>query len=611
MSSLEPLTAERLPGLRGSGQFVLVRVGEAQGLISGVARNGAGEVQLNMPVRLTGLPWLTLTDAMGRFQLVAPVGAVEVGVTDPLTGDTGFVSVTIPDPQTAVEQDLGTAPAGPRVAEITPAHNATRVPRVGSVVLRFNEAVNPATVIGGAIQLLNPDDSIVTAALTLNLRNTIATLSPAVDLEANTTYRVRLAATIADPTGLPLEGQSEFSFTTVPLSTRVATAQLIIYEPGATNVPSAILDDIPAFEPGDDPFAIVVHGQPGVADPEVPVILVNESTGETQTVLSKVDGSFSSFISGTEEDFVSATFVNLNGTRVYVPVSRQEFDDGFVGLYPQGGILEAQSDGGPVRVLIEPTAVPTRTKFKLEPLRLAQLQTLLSGVVPEGGATMGPALNLKIEGEPPTLPMQVRFPVDLTALGYPTNEVPTNVAAVLAVVRETQNVTSFEVMDQLLFTPRTNEVDGFRISGPRLNNENNQQIAAGFLDTSVGLAMSALPGTVGLAVNVGFNQVLVPLLFGPRPVVIKGKVAALPPELARDLEEAGLIAQVANFTTGNEVIDMPLQLAQDMNLVDFGGPIGLAQQLVSIAATTVQQQAIVLSEPLSGAHVTVDFAGVP
>lgn len=448
LSSLEPLTGERLPGLRGSGQFVLVQVGAAQGLVSGVARNGQGQVQLNMPVRLTGLPWLTLTDALGRFQLVAPVGEVEVGVTDPLTGDTGFVRVNIPDPQTPVGQDVGTAPAGPRVAQITPGHNATRVPRVGSVVIRFNEAVNPGTVIGNAIQLLKPDNSVVTAALTLNLRNTIATLSPAVELEAGTTYRVRLAATIADPGGLPLEGQSEFSFTTVPLSTRVATAQLIIYEPGATNVPSAILDDIPAFEPGDDPFAIVVHGQPGVADPEVPVILVNESTGETQTVLSKVDGSFSSFISGTEEDFVSATFVNLNGTRVYVPVSRQEFDNGFVGLYPQGGILEAQSDGGPVRVIIESGAIDNRSLFKIDAVPLSEVLARIGNTQPEGGQVLG-GVEYKVDGNAPTTAADIEFPVDPSKFNLEPGEAPEDRSFALCRAIEVDGQTVFEILDKM------------------------------------------------------------------------------------------------------------------------------------------------------------------
>src|SRR5690606_11923724 len=147
------------------------------------------------------------------------------------------------------------------------------------------EAVNPATIVG-SIQLLRPDDTIVPAALALNARNTTATLSPASELAANTVHRVRLSPTIADPGGLPVEGQTEFSFTTVPLSTRDPAAQLIIYEPGATNVPPGVLSLIPAYEPGEDPFAIVVRGTLGVADPEVPVVLVNESTGETATVLS-------------------------------------------------------------------------------------------------------------------------------------------------------------------------------------------------------------------------------------------------------------------------------------------------------------------------------------
>src|SRR5690606_289782 len=72
LQSLEPTSGERLPGLRGSGQFVLVEVASLQGLISGVARDGHGATRAGLPVRLTGLPWLTLTDEKGQFQLVSP-----------------------------------------------------------------------------------------------------------------------------------------------------------------------------------------------------------------------------------------------------------------------------------------------------------------------------------------------------------------------------------------------------------------------------------------------------------------------------------------------------------------------------------------------------------
>ncbi len=609
--SLEPPTGERLPGLRGSGQFVLVRVNEPQGLISGVAKNGQGELQAGMPVRVTGLPWMTLTDAQGRFQLIAPTGEREIGVTDPRNGDTGFAAVQISDPTEVSNRDVETAPSGPRVAKISPSHESTRVPRVSSVVIEFNKAVNPGTVIGDAIQLSTIGGQPVNTALMLNLKNTVVTLSPATELEPNTEYRVQLASTIKGANGLPIEGQTEFTFRTTPLSTRDQAAQLIIYEPGATNVPLNVLEQIPAYEPGQDPSAIVVRGTAGTADPEVPVILVNESTGETTTILSRPDGGFVSVISGTEEDFVSATFINLNGTRVYVPVSRQEFDNGFVGLYRTGGILEAQSDGGPVQVYIQPESIPTKTKLKLQTLTSAQLLAVLGGVTPEAGTLAGPAINLDVQGPVPELPVQVRFPVDLTAAGFPTNEIPsaTNVAAVVALVRNDNDIRTFQVLDQLLFTPQGEQqpITGGRQPIPQRANGDAEQIAAGFLDTSVGLIMPAL-GAAALPVQIGFNQVLVPLLFGPRPVVVKGKVSALPYDLAVGLQQAGVFNQIASLQTGQESVDLPFQLAQTMGFFDFGLAIGTAQSVVNVTYTAFHQQAIVNSQPLSGAFVTLTLA---
>jgi RHS repeat-associated protein len=519
LHSLEPAAGERLPGLRGSGQFVLIQVDELQGLISGVARNGNNALQSGMPVRLTGLPWMTLTDEQGRFQLVSPVGQRDLGVMDPVTGDTGFVAVNITNPAAVLIQNLGAAAAGPRVAKISPAHNAQRVPRVGSVVIEFNEAVNPASVIG-AIQLIRPDNSVVAAALSLNLANTIATLSPAVELDPNAQYRVRLASTIADPGGLPLEGQGEFLFTTVALSARDPAAQLIIYEPGATNVPADVLSQIPAYEPGDDPHAIVVRGTPGTADPEVAVILVNESSGETATVLSRPDGSFASLISGTEEDFVSATFVNLNGTRVYVPVSRQEFDNGFVGLYPQGGILEAQSDGGPVRVLIEPHAITTKAKVRIKIPTAAELARLLGDTEPEVAAMLAKPIIFEGETQPMQGPMKVSFTVDLAASGYPTNADPAEAAIALVQITDTDGIKAFEVLDQLQFTPGGAAVPGTisRVQGLERNKSHGEEAFFGVANSVIGLIPQA-----GIA-NTVFRYVLMPILVGGNPIVVKGRV---------------------------------------------------------------------------------------
>ncbi len=516
LQSLEPASGERLPGLRGSGQFVLVEVASPQGLISGVARDGHGATRAGLPVRLTGLPWLTLTDEKGQFQLVSPVGNWDLGVTDPATGDTGFAEIQLTNVTTGLVQNLEAVPSGPRVVKITPSHKAERVPRVGSVVIEFNEAVHPGTISGNTVQLLRTNETVVPAAVTLNLRNTIVTLSPTTELDPNTTYYVRLASPITDPTGLPLEGQNQFSFTTVPLSVRDPAAQLIIYEPGATNVPAEVLAQIPAYEPGEDPFAIVVRGTPGTADPEVPVILVNESTGETATVLSRPDGSFASVISGTEEHFVSATFVNLNGTRVYVPVSRQEFDNGFVGLYPQGGILEAESDGGPVKIYIEPHAITTKAKVRIKVPTAAELAQLLGDTVPESAAMLAKPLIFEGETQPMQGPIRASFTVDLAAAGYPTNANPLEAAIALVQVTETDGIKAFEVLDQLQFTPSTDEAAPLKRSGPVKMNS-GEQLYYGVANSVIGLVPQA-----GIANNV-FRYALMPILVGGNPIVVKGR----------------------------------------------------------------------------------------
>lgn len=627
LSSLEPAVSPRLPGVTGSGQFVLLRVPQPQGLISGIVRNAAGQPAVGFPVQIGGEPWMTLTKGDGSYLILAAQGAGTVLATDLTAGDSASVPVQVTSANNPVSANLNVLPVGPHVASISPSAGAVRVPLISKVQIVFSEPVNPATVVGTGIQILGTNGNAIAASLSLDARKVKATLTPSSSLDAGTTYQVVLASSITDLSGMPLVGTNTFTFSTVPSSrSGESVAQLIIYEPGATNIPSAIVQQIPAFQPGLLKDGIVVHGTQGTADPEVPVILVNESTGETSTVLSKPDGSFSSVITGTEQDFVSATFVNLTGSRIYVPVSRQEFDNGFVGLYRQGGILEAQSDGGPVQVYIQPESVPAKTKLKIEPLSFAQLQQLLGGTTPDSGVLAGGGMNLRFEGDQPALPVQVRFPVDLAALGYPANEDPTNAAAAVTAVRNTQEVTSFEILDQLKFTPKPPAAPPSRLKP----SGDGAQLAAGFLDTSVGLVIPALGPTVAGAVQVGFNQVLVPMLFGPRPVVIRGKVGALPLDLAVGVEKAGLVNQIVNPTTstGKEYIDVPFSLAHALGVPNAlgvaqsglasvpgvtsegAGAIGnLAGSLISVALTVFNQQLLVNSKPLPGALVSVRFAG--
>ncbi len=222
-----------------------------------------------------------------------------------------------------------------------------------------------------------------------------------------------MSTAITDKQGLPLEGASLFSFTTEAPPARGVGADLVIYEPGAAMVPQAVLDRLVAYRPGSS--QVVCHGGPGTAAPEIPVILVNDNTGETATVLSDIDGSFASFIDADEEDFVQAVFVNANGTRVTVPATRQLFDTGQIGLYRYGGILEAQSDGGPVQVIVEPEAIDNRTIFSIDVVPLLEVLEFLGNQLPIDAEVLG-GVRVEMEGDPLSEPADVVFPFDATDL---------------------------------------------------------------------------------------------------------------------------------------------------------------------------------------------------
>jgi hypothetical protein len=80
---------------------------------------------------------------------------------------------------------------------------------------------------------------------------------------------------------------------------------------------------------------------------------------------------------------------------------------------------------------------------------------LLGGVQPDGPKVAGGALKLEVQGPNPSEPVKVSFPVNLLALGYSTNLAPEDAALAATVVRDTQEVKSFEVLGQLKFKPRT------------------------------------------------------------------------------------------------------------------------------------------------------------
>ncbi len=498
LRSAEPTQGARLPGVTGSGLYVLVRVGGPQGLVQGVARNSAGAAVAGLAVSITGQPWLTFSQAGGAFQLVAPIGNAEVVVTNLIGGDRGSESVLLASAASVGIVDIGTQPSGPRVVELDPANAATGVKASSPIRVVFSESI--AVLAPGDLVLLDATGNEVPATLSTNLARSEATLLPIDPLASGALHTLTLADTIADASGLPLEGARTFTFTTQSVAARGAGAELISWEPGAQ---TSECDGVPGFDAADATISCVVGGA-GTADPNAGVVLVNETRGTTATVLSGPDGAFRNFIDADVDDFIAATFINGNGTRIRIPLSRQLFDDGSVALFQGGGILEAESDGGPVQILIEPGTIKNKNKFKIEPLDAAALLELIQAHPPEDAQLLAGAMRFTVEGEAPEGEANLSFPVDPATLDLPADVAPERGAFAAAVVRDQADGSKvYEIVDKLRFE------DG--------------KIAS---NTFPFLLLKFLFG----ALDGGdiFSAIIVPMFLGADPVTVTGRVLECP-----------------------------------------------------------------------------------
>lgn len=571
LTSVEPVAGDRLPGLDGGGQYWLFQTAAPEALVAGDGRDSAGNPAAGLLARRG--PWSAFTDAAGRFQLLAPAGRSEVSLLDSATGDTGLAEVEVAGALAAVQAAVDAAPRGPRVVTVSPANVATDVPRVTPVVVTFNRPLNPITVVAGGVRLMGAADVPVSASVSLNLAGTAVTLLPTSPLATATLHRVQIAPTVTDLTARPVEGAREFQFTTVDDSVaRGIAAQVTIYAPGSTNLTAEILNRIPAYDPARDFDGIVIEGSPGTAEPGRPVILVNESTGETQTVLADVDGSFVSFVRGSVDDFISAVLVNANGTRNQLPATRQRFDDGTVGLFASGGTIRSTGPGVPVDLIVDPGSVSGKTLFKMESLTTNTFHELIGGKLPAGAGPILGAFELTESGDPLGSAADISVPVKLADLGLPPGSEPTNFAFVVVMPLRVDGRTVHQIVDKATYEATGPEGGRVRTASPPF----------------VGMLARKL---ATLANGAGMSLVTVPKVASDNDNPHKGETAAfgIMPLIARGpLEVGGFVRAITRREDGTETAqNLPGATVRIVQAADVenpdSSPIAFDGDLISIS----------------------------
>ncbi len=500
----EPGTGERLAGIDGGGLFILAEVSGPQALVHGIARNSSGTPTSGLLVRAG--PWLSVTDSKGEFQTLAPAGNHRLAISDPSKGDSDAVGLLIPPALTPVAVELATAADGPRVTSIKPADRTANVSRVASIQVGFSRPVNPATLLAGGLQLLAGDGRPVEASLSMNLANTLATLLPADPLAPAVLHTLVVSTNVTAVNGRKLEGQSRFGFTTETDTLDRIGGQFVLFEPTNGVAP--------------------VSGSAGTAEPDAPVILVNETRGETATILSKPDGSFSNSIPADIDDVVKVVLVNRNGTRNTLSASRQIFRDGSVGLFEGGGRIELRSAIGDGSLNIEAGAIEGRSRIKLEMVDSNELATITGGIAPAEGKMLGRAMSVRGRGSPVGGAVNVSFsvnPGELERLGLPPGANPTNATYAMLAITKVQGQIAYLVLNRLEYEDGQLVTHSPPFPGSEFLMEPKNE---GLLAAREGVAI--VSKSIG-AFFVPFDFLLVPLVmaFQSQPIVVTGAAVEL------------------------------------------------------------------------------------
>jgi Domain of unknown function (DUF4082)/Bacterial Ig-like domain/Bacterial Ig domain len=129
---------------------------------------------------------------------------------------------------------------GLAVSATTPINGATGVStNIIGVTATFNKALDPATINTNTFELRNASNNLVTATVSYNSANNIATLKPSAALAANTTYTATVqggTTGVKDQAGNALAANYSWTFTTNTPDTTPPTVTSITPAANATGV---------------------------------------------------------------------------------------------------------------------------------------------------------------------------------------------------------------------------------------------------------------------------------------------------------------------------------------------------------------------------------------
>jgi hypothetical protein len=201
------------------------------------ATPAAGAVAL---VRAGGRTFLETADELGRFDLPAlPLGAWTLDLDDEGSPGELHRAGTLPAAGSTVDLgDLVLDDHDPAVEAFTPADGATAVPTGAVAVIRFTEAVDPASLGSAALELRRFGVGPIATTRSWSADSRTVTLTPAAPLESFRTYEIRVSPGARDAAGRVMDEVAQAVFTTLD------------------SMPPAVISTLPAAAARDVPVDV-------------------------------------------------------------------------------------------------------------------------------------------------------------------------------------------------------------------------------------------------------------------------------------------------------------------------------------------------------------------
>jgi hypothetical protein len=158
-----------------------------------------------------------------------PAGAIDEAIVSPKKKE----SKAVPEPSPTTTP---VADPAPQVISVTPGISATGVAITANQTATFDIAMTSGTLTSTNVELRDAANALVARTVTYNSTTRTVTIDPTASLAYSSVYTVRLKPAITSSTGVPLESEYFWSFTTTAAPNPAPTVQSTNPANGATSV---------------------------------------------------------------------------------------------------------------------------------------------------------------------------------------------------------------------------------------------------------------------------------------------------------------------------------------------------------------------------------------